>query len=541
MEVDSSAAERISGPLARYLGSIPVALEEGAITIAVWDPDDDRPAEVVRAITGLDVHRVIATPRDIEEAQRRVYGTRHLRADGARARPAVADSITLAERPERGLTTLGFRLWVLPGIALLVWGLFALQNALWPEGRVPGSIAEQVVSWAGYVWAVPIVPALLALAGLVTYRKPVYPRRTLTPIENLVSFRIVARGENAFRLRQTIESIRAEMVRLPLFPFVIEVVTDLAVDLGNHDLLHYVVPSGFRTARGSRFKARALEYAVEQSRLPEDAWILHLDEESYLTPSLITGIHAAISEEEATGEHRIGQGAILYHRDLPSRPFLSLADSIRTGDDLGRFHLQHRLGVTLFGLHGSFILVRNSLEREVGFDFGPLGSITEDSFWALEQMERGHKCRWIDGYVAEQAPRTVRDFVRQRRRWFVGLVKVVTEAPVPLRYRLALAVSTSVWSISWIGILYLYVNLATGFGVPLWVQSTGNVAFAVYIMSYVIGLRTNLENLPPIGPLRTAFLYVAQVVLIPAFALLEAAGVLYGLVRPETGFHVIRK
>lgn len=135
--------------------------------------------------------------------------------------------------------------------------------------------------------------------------------------------------------------------------------------------------------------------------------------------------------------------------------------------------------------------MRSNVEREVGFDFGPGGSITEDSFSALEQMQLRRHCRWVDGYVAEQSPQSLVDFVKQRRRRFVGLVKVVTDAPVALRFRIPLALSTAVWSASWIGILYLYVNLVTGFTVPAWVQTAGNVSFATYIATYVVGLKLN--------------------------------------------------
>ena len=36
---------------------------------------------------------------------------------------------------------------------------------------------------------------------------------------------------------------------------------------------------------------------------------MHLDEESYITPSLIAGTAQAIREEERTGKLRIGQGS----------------------------------------------------------------------------------------------------------------------------------------------------------------------------------------------------------------------------------------
>lgn len=63
-------------------------------------------------------------------------------------------------------------------------------------------------------------------------------------------------------------------------------------------------------------------------------------EETHLTRAVVRGIRAAVVEEEASGAHRIGQGAILYHRQLREHPFLTFANMARTGDDLGRFFLQ---------------------------------------------------------------------------------------------------------------------------------------------------------------------------------------------------------
>ena len=42
------------------------------------------------------------------------------------------------------------------------------------------------------------------------------------------------------------------------------------------------------------------------------------------------GIRIAVEEEDRSGAHRIGQGAILYHRNLERRCFLTLADMMRT-------------------------------------------------------------------------------------------------------------------------------------------------------------------------------------------------------------------
>ncbi|MEJ7706363.1 MAG: glycosyltransferase family 2 protein [Nocardioidaceae bacterium] len=288
--------------------------------------------------------------------------------------------------------------------------LVVTHDLIWNEGQ-NYTLLDNVLAWGSILWPLPLIPAIGALAGWAAYRRPA---ATAEPVDRLVCFRIVSRGQNAEVLAQTARNIAETMQAFPLFPYRIEAVTDMAVALpGGVDAI--VVPDDYETPKGALYKARALQHAQEASDLPDDAWVMFLDEESHITPSLVAGTARAVSEEEASGEHRIGQGCILYHRNLDRRWFLSLADMIRTGDDLGRFALQHRLGVTLFGLHGSFILARNSVVKEVGFDFGPEGSITEDAFFALVQMERGRRCRWVDGYLSEQAPETVRDFIKQPR------------------------------------------------------------------------------------------------------------------------------
>ncbi len=426
-------------------------------------------------------------------------------------------------------------------IAFILPGLWYMQDLFWDFDGNPSNRFESIWQWFSIVWAITILNAIFGLIGMVTFRRPKGEGRR---IDNLVSFRYVSRGSNPEVLRGSILSCYEAMRKQPLFDYVIEVITDIPVDLSDLDyegrLRHYIVPDGWTTPNGTKYKARGLQWGVLNSEIPEDAWILHGDEESCITESLVSGISRMVAEEEESGRHRIGQGIILYWRGREKHPLLTCADSIRTGDDYARFAFQCRIGIALFGFHGSNILVRNSVEKEVGFDFGPYGSVTEDAWWALVQMDRGRRCRFFDGYMIEQAPHSIPDFIRQRRRWFVGLTILALRCPVRLRYRLPLLINTAVWSLTWCSIFYTTANFFVGVPAFNTTRILGDFVFTYYLACYVIGMRTNLRD-HPAGFWRSVGWYVGSVLLSPVYGVLEGAGVLYGILRPNLSFHVVTK
>ena len=420
--------------------------------------------------------------------------------------------------------------------------LFLLQDWIWSSVTRPVTWYDEVWSWGSLLWLTALIPSACGFVGILWYRfAPDLDE--VAPVTSLVVFRIVSRGTNRQALEATVKRCHAEMVRSPLFPYVVEVVTDHPS--GNHlDLPNAVqleVPDDYRTANGALFKARGLQYALEHSAMPDDAWLVHLDEETQPTPSGIKGIARLITEEEASGELRVGQGAILYHRNWRQHPFLTLADMVRTGDDFARFHFQHRVGVTLFGLHGSYIVCRNDVEKEVGFDFGPVGSITEDAFWALKCMENGRRARWCDGYLEEQSTESVMDFIKQRRRWFMGLAMVSLHAPVHWKWRIMLGFNTFTWAFAPLALLYTYIHFAYGFEVRGWIRWGANFAFASFVTFYITGLRDNLAEYGITNPIEKAGWYVAQIALMPVFSLMESVSVAFAIVRPSMGFHVVKK
>jgi cellulose synthase/poly-beta-1,6-N-acetylglucosamine synthase-like glycosyltransferase len=48
-------------------------------------------------------------------------------------------------------------------------------------------------------------------------------------------------------------------------------------------------------------------------------------------------------------------------------------------------------------------------------------SLAEDFEFSQDAWRRGFTCGRVHGIVREQSPTTLRDFLKQRRRWFMGI------------------------------------------------------------------------------------------------------------------------
>lgn len=202
------------------------------------------------------------------------------------------------------------------------------------------------------------------------------------------------------------------------------------------DLIHIKVPLDYKTPNGTLYNARSLNCSLTHSTIPDDAWIVHLDEETRPLSSGIKGIARFIQESEESGRvSDIGQGGMLCSRTWNKYPFLSMADMIRTSADMGMYHFQHYFGTVLFSLHVSYVMVRNDVEKRVGFDLGVHGSLTEDIWWRLLANHAGCRTRWVEGYLDEQSNETLMDFLKQRKRWDIGNIKTALFCPVRKRFR----------------------------------------------------------------------------------------------------------
>ena len=387
---------------------------------------------------------------------------------------------------------------------------------------------ERFMNGLKLFWLVPIPYALLNFYSFVRYpvvgRAKIDPPRRQNVFNGRLHFRYITRGLNPTLVAENVEiACRLLSQSLPNDSWRIDVVTDtpLGLDWRNGLVDEIVVPESYATPNGTLFKARALQYALSFSRARLQDWIIHLDEETQFDKETVWSIYNYIVQEShlvATGQQKypkIGQGVILYGSRVVVNWLTTLADSIRVGDDYGRFRLQYKHGKAYFGIHGSYIVANNEVEQLVGLDHGPKASITEDAFFALMAQSMGIEFGFVDGYMYEKSPFSLKDFVKQRHRWFGGLWYCALDRNIPWRERVIMFAFMIMWSLSWLCIGMIYVNFFYPTGTPVWLAIAGGISFSYFVCLYMVGYIKTFYG--KYGKLRFVGGLLAQILLIPVF------------------------
>lgn len=468
-----------------------------------------------------------------------------------------------------------YRCFLICATGILTFLLLRLQSSL---DRVPAhaSIWRTGVQWAELAWLAPVPLAIILWLGWFIFAEAVRPNPTPISLPYIITkagpfafastkpvrlvFRFVTRGDNIDVLRDSVVAVHQAFIRYPQVsgPYQIEIVSECPVylNLGVEITTNiYVVPPGYITRHHSRFKARALTYLQECVRPQLEDWYIYLDEESLIDEKMLAGLYRFVQESmkrEArarSGKKKhhpagwIGQGAILYQG---GNWFFRGADALRTADDLGRFRLQYALGKPFFGIHGSYIVIRGVDDARLSFDVGSANSITEDAAWALRAWAQGYRFAWVDGYLHEQPPQRVKDFVRQRSRWLSGIRAVIGDRNIPFLYRLCLGTFTVLWQIAFLPFLIAVVALFVHANPFYWMRLPADFAWATFVLAYLHGIDIQAKHSHPFLKKKKIELMWKRVVswlLVFCsiwYALLEAAGVIYSL-RPKQGFFVIQK
>ena len=368
------------------------------------------------------------------------------------------------------------------------------------------------------------------------------PKHAIGDDVPFICFRVVTKGMYPTLVEDTTFQNLVVCRRVVLKNFQFEIVTDKTLSIGKHqDIRETVVPkqTEYQTKNNALYKARALQWSLEPAVniLSNDDWIVHLDEETKLTDDVIHGIANFITKSSAD----IGQGVIVYADDFIENWLTTLADGLRVAFDYGvmRFGLQV-LKRPIFGFKGSFIVSKVKAEMGVGFDFGPKESIAEDLRFALTAWHKGYKFDFVQGIMVEKSTFSFLDFIKQRKRWFVGHFHVLWNNSLPLYCKSIL----------------LPLNFANLF---LWVQVTvANTPLFpllrrdsfLYILGFVIPsvlfcylfgnfMSFRRKRLPVIH--RILIVLLSQL-LMPVAGILEATATLWGFfTRNRLSFHVVEK
>ncbi|XP_061164587.1 beta-1,4-mannosyltransferase egh-like [Saccostrea echinata] len=357
----------------------------------------------------------------------------------------------------------------------------------------------------------------------------------------LVCFRVVTKGTCPTLVKNNVERNINTCSGLGLSNFIFEVVTDKAINIPkNLFVREIVVPFNYRTSKRTLYKARALQYCLEDciNMLKDEDWIVHLDEETVLTRASVTGILNFITKGTAS----FGQGIISYANEEIFFWITTIFDLARVGTDYGilRFCLKF-FKKPVFSWKGSYVVSNVGAERKVSYDFGIEGSIAEDCFFGLTAWKLGYSFDFIEGEMWEKSPFSLTDYIKQRKRWIQGITMTFISKNIPFKQKC--------------GILFIILGWIT---MPLTVPNTVLVPLyplpmprvfsflfgfmgGVMMFLFIIGALKSF-NYQRIGLIKFVVVCLSPVLLLPFFVLTETCAVVYAFLTFRTiEFQTVKK
>lgn len=211
-----------------------------------------------------------------------------------------------------------------------------------------------------FVTFLPLPQVLFNFVGLTFYNA--FPDKVVLKgsplLAPFICIRVVTRGDFPQLVKNNVTRNLNTCLSARLENFLIEVVSDKQLGLPqNRRIREVVVPAGYHTKTGALFKARALQYCLEEdvNELSDNDWVVHLDEETLLTENCVKGILNFVMD----GKHQFGQGLITYANEEVVNWLTTLADSFRVTDDMGKLKLQFMMfHKPLFSWKGSFVVTQ---------------------------------------------------------------------------------------------------------------------------------------------------------------------------------------
>ena len=351
-----------------------------------------------------------------------------------------------------------------------------------------------------------------------------------------IFFQITTKG-NISVVQESVNRVNAVCKEIEYKKYEVWVVSDMQEEF--QDCRTIVVPKQFSC--NAIYKGRALQYAVEIRKAEkintEDVYVFHLDDESLITKQTLCSVLSFLEDSPTP----ISEGLIVYPVQNGERIKIThLLDTLRPFCCFECLDFMHR-GHPAY-MHGSNLLVRSDVEEKIGWDSGK--TIAEDSLFAINAGTTYDKgvFGWHGGVVEEKSPLSLRDFAKQRQRWFWGLIQNLRF--LSFKDRVSQSVRAIVWSMGFFSGLVSIIVIALDalYGVyqlvPIYLRIAFFVTTFLWLTSYQIGAFLNGRYLSRSRRVRFHLL-----VLLSSFVLgmVESATPLLALInRPET-FEVVKK
>ena len=270
----------------------------------------------------------------------------------------------------------------------------------------------------------------------------------------------------------------------------IDVVTDRDATIRGASMI--VVPKAYQTKNHARFKSRALHYAVEYRRLQhdntKDIWIMHLDEESFITRHTLISILKYLGRPEPAP---VSEGPIIYPNKMFDVGITRYSESLRPYTCYNC--VSQMTGSVPTNMHGSNLLVRADIEDSVGWDLGGIGASEDQRFGHEVWRKVGSVFGWHGGLLEEQPPLTVSDWISQRRRWLIGNLSNARDGKLPWRKKMNSYAQSISWMVGFPAGIATMLAFILPQDIPLWLHMILVGFTLLWLLSYQIGLACNIQ------------------------------------------------
>lgn len=270
-----------------------------------------------------------------------------------------------------------------------------------------------------------------------------------------------------------------------------------AVAEENKSLSLIVVPKSYKIRAIA--KGRAMQYFIETS-IDDDRWYVFIDDDNRI---LDRKFLKEIPYYNARG-YGAGNGILMPRSSGNNITFV--ADHLRYSDDITLFRFCSGLCKTpLNGFHGELLISKGRNLREISFD---RKTVTEDFSYARELTKRKIKIWQSATKTSIFSPVSVRDFLKQRNRWYRGISRDVLHSN--WKMKLFVGIRVIDWKIGIIGSWFIF-PLWFFMPIPLWLIAFNLIGSFYYYISYVYG----------VSKLKSPLEYLTGIVCIPLYSIME--------------------